>query len=232
MNKKLTIKQALNFITEHPTDTSLYKALSKYDSNEILSVADDLESIGYTDESVRLKKVEQLRKDMKDQEKNEQPSSNSSVEDEAEARLDRQRLRKAITFLTNILYWEGPEDYAGPAYNSSNRWLEYVEEAFIVHSIERTPIKRTILVSNPRSIYPDKVSVTRVHYIVTLEYKDKIFSFCYNTASNTLAYTANDSVLRFYTIPKNVIRGYSSYSRDRYTQYEIARIINNILIKN
>ena len=229
MNKKLTIKQALNFITEHPTDTSLYKALSKYDSNEILSVADDLESIGYTDESVRLKKVEQLRKDMKVQEKNEQPSSNSSVEDESEASLERKRLRKAIKFLTEILYWEGLEDYA---YNSINHWLEYVEEAFIVHSIERTPIKRTILVSNPRSIYPDRVSVTRVHYIVTLEYKDKIFSFCYNTASNTLAYTANDSVLRFYTIPKEVIRGYSSYHRDRYTQYEIARIINNILIKN
>lgn len=232
MNKKLTIKQALNFITEHPTDTSLYKALSKYDSNEILSVADDLESIGYTDESTRLKKVEQLREDMKDQEKNEQPSSNSSVEDELEASLERKRLRKAIKFLTEILYWEGLEDYAGPAYNSRNHWLEYVEEAFIVHSIERTPIKRTILVSNPRSIYPDKVRVTRVHYIVTLEYKDKIFSFCYNTASNTLAYTANDSVLRFYTIPKQVIHGYSSYHRDRYTQYEIARIINNILIKN
>jgi hypothetical protein len=229
MNKKLTIKQALNFITEHPTDTSLYKALSKYDSNEILSVADDLESIGYTDESARLKKVEQLRADMKDQEKNEQPSSNSSVEDESEASLERKRLRKAIKFLTEILYWEGLEDYT---YNSINHWLEYVEEAFIVHSIERTPIKRTILVSNPRSIYPDRVSVTRVHYIVTLEYKDKIFSFCYNTASNTLAYTANDSVLRFYTIPKEVIRGYSSYRRDRYTQYEIARIINNILIKN
>lgn len=232
MNKKLTIKQALNFITEHPTDTSLYKALSKYDSNEILSVADDLESIGYTDESARLKKVEQLREDMKDQEKNEQPSSNSSVEDELETDLDRKRLRAAIKFLTEILYWEGPEEYAGPAHNSRNRWLEYVEEAFIVHSIEQTPIKRTILVSNPRSIYPDKVSVTRVHYIVTLEYKDKIFSFCYNTASNTLAYTANDSVLRFYTIPKQVIQGYSRYSRDRYTQYEIARIIKNILIKN
>jgi hypothetical protein len=226
MNKKLTIKQALNFITEHPTDISLYKALSKYDSNEILSVADDLESIGYTDESARLKRVERLREDMKDQEKNEQPSSNSSIESELETDLDRRRLITAIKFLTEILYWEGLEAYAGPTYNSINRWLEYVEEAFIVHSIELTPIKRTILVSN------GKVSITRVHYIVTLEYKDKIFSFCYNTASHTLAYTANDSVLRFYTIPKEVIHGYSRHHRDRYTQYEIARIINNILIKN
>lgn len=194
---ELTVKKALELLGRPAAElpgtfkSNLTEMWKPYSIEEMYIVAEDLKDLGFVDEADRLR----LKAALLDWNDKGQPKYAKSPRAEKET----QDLSLALSGLVSVLLWTGLPggELEGPYKSIIDTKIAHI---FKVHFITMTPVThRYWAFENSAEHGWRKVrkQIPRIHPIINLEYDNKIFSLTYNTYTKALAYSVNNSPLRF-----------------------------------